>query len=154
MSVRVLITGASRGFGAALSLAFAERGARVFAGARSARPELERIAARYPTQVFPLELDVQRLASVEQARARVLEHTDALDVLVNNAAIRSASADNPIESIDFEDAARTFDINALGALRVTRAFLPLLRHGDASTLVNVSSEAGSIGQAGRDREFD
>src|SRR5262249_57807923 len=49
---------------------------------------------------------------------------------------------------------RTLDVNALGPLRVVQAFLPLLRAGRSPLLVNVSSEAGSIGPAGRDREFD
>src|SRR5262249_6485090 len=49
---------------------------------------------------------------------------------------------------------RTLDINAIGPLRVVQAFLPLLRRGSSPLLVNVSSEAGSIGLSGRDREFD
>ena len=154
MALRILITGASRGFGAALSLAFAERGATVFGGARGACPELERIAQQYPGLVSAVELDVQSTASVERARRTVAEHADALDVVVNNAALRSATVLNELPTIDFDDAKLTLDVNSLGPLRVAQAFLPLLRRGDSPALVNVSSEAGSIGQCGRDREFD
>jgi len=154
MPLRVLVTGASRGFGAALSQAFAERGARVFAGARGARPGLEAALARHPESLRAIELDVQSVTSIERARLEVAEHVDALDIVVNNAAIRSATASNPISTIDFDDVALTFDVNSIGPLRVTQAFLPLLRGGVWPTLVNISSEAGSIGQSGRDREFD
>ncbi|HEY2408127.1 MAG TPA: SDR family NAD(P)-dependent oxidoreductase [Polyangiaceae bacterium] len=154
MPLRILITGASRGFGAALSAAFAERGATVFAGVRGTQPGLAPVLARYPALVVPSELDVGNTSSVKRAAARIAQQTDALDVVVNNAAIRSATVSNPIETIDFDDAARTFDVNSIGPLRVAQAFLPLLRRGNAPILVNVSSEAGSIGQCGRDREFD
>ena len=154
MPLRVLITGASRGFGAALAWAFAERGARVFAGARGAQPGLAASLERFPALVTAVELDVQSLGSIEQARSAVAGHVDALDIVVNNAAIRSATVSNELPDIDFDDARLTLDVNALGPLRVTQAFLPLLRAGLSPTLVNVSSEAGSIGQCGRDREFD
>jgi len=154
MTSRVLVTGASRGFGAALSEAFAERGATVFAGVQGASPGLDPIARRYPSLVIPVELDVASTGSVAEAARRVSERCDALDLVINNAAIRSATVENPIETIDFEEAARTFEVNTIGPLRVVQMFLPLLRKGTSPMLVNVSSEAGSIGQCGRDREFD
>ena len=144
MPSRVLITGAGRGFGAALSEVFAERGATVFAGVHDARTGLEPIARRYPSLVIPVELDVARTDSVAEAARRVSARSDALDLVINNAAIRSATVENPIETIDFEDAARTFEVNTIGPLRVVQMFLPLLRKGTSPMLVNVSSEAGSI----------
>jgi NAD(P)-dependent dehydrogenase (short-subunit alcohol dehydrogenase family) len=154
MTRRILITGASRGFGAALAGAFARRGAHVFAGVRGAHAALEAIVKRHPANVTPIELDVTDDASLDHALAAVSARQPALDVLVNNAAMRSPSVSNPIDTIDFADVSRTFEVNAIGPLRVIKAFLPLLRRGDSPVLVNVSSEAGSIGQCGRDREFD
>jgi NAD(P)-dependent dehydrogenase (short-subunit alcohol dehydrogenase family) len=151
---RILITGASRGFGAALAVSFAQRGARVFAGARHPRPVLEHIAARHPESITIVDLDVSDGESVRRASKAVAARERALDIVVNNAAIRSPTVANPIESIDFADVARTLDVNAVGPLRVVQAFLPMLRAGHSPLLVNVSSEAGSIGPAGRDREFD
>lgn len=151
---RVLITGASRGFGAALAASFAARGARVFAGARGPRPVLEAIIEQHPGSVTAVALDVADDASVRRAVSSVQAAVPALDVLINNAAIRSRTVSHPIESIDFADVQRTLDVNAVGPLRVVQAFLPLLRAGAAPLLVNVSSEAGSIGPSGRDREFD
>jgi NAD(P)-dependent dehydrogenase (short-subunit alcohol dehydrogenase family) len=154
MSRRILITGASRGFGAALAGAFAERAAHVFAGSRGAHPALDAIVHRYRANITPIELDVTDDASVARALSAVSSRQPAIDVLINNAAMRSPTVSNPIESIDFADVSRTLDVNAVGPLRVIKAFLPLLRRADAPVIVNVSSEAGSIGQCRRDREFD
>lgn len=154
MTQRILITGASRGFGAALAASFAERGARVFAGARVARPALDRIIELYPREVAALALDVASDESVGQALSTVVAEVPAIDVLINNAAMRSSTVSNPIESIDFGDVSRTFEVNSIGPLRVIQAFLPLLRRGISPVLVNVSSEAGSVGQCRREREFD
>ncbi len=154
MTRRIFVTGASRGFGHALAGAFADRGARVFAAARNARPSLDALVRRYPGQVTPVELDVTDAGSVASAYATVSEQTPAIDLLIDNAAIRSATVSNPIATLDFDDVALTFDVNAIGPLRVVQALLPLLRRGESPVLVNVSSEAGSIGQCRRDREFD
>jgi NAD(P)-dependent dehydrogenase (short-subunit alcohol dehydrogenase family) len=154
MNRRVMITGASRGLGAALADSFANRGARVFAGTRSVRSALDRIIERHRDRVVAIDLDVTSDPSVSAAVSAVAAEAQAIDILINNAAIRSPSVSNPIETIDFKDVARTFEVNSIGALRVTRAFLPLLRLGSAPILVNVSSEAGSIGACRRDREFD
>jgi NAD(P)-dependent dehydrogenase (short-subunit alcohol dehydrogenase family) len=147
--LRVVITGASRGFGASLAESFARRGAMVFAGMRT-----ERRDARSRERVIPIALDVTSDGSVADAAFEVSAHAPAIDVLVNNAAIRMPKVMNPIEQIDADEAARTFDVNAIGPLRVVRAFLPMLRDGSSPSLVNVSSEAGSIEQCRRDREFD
>src|SRR5437868_10968172 len=101
---RVLISGASRGFGAALSQAFAERGARVFAGSRGARPRLAPSLEAFSALVTAVELDVQSLDSISRARSAVAQHVDALDIVVNNAAIRSATVSNELPEVDFEDA--------------------------------------------------
>lgn len=147
MPRRILITGASRGFGAALAAAFAKRGHRVFAGTRA---PLE----KRTDGATPVELDVTRDESIRSACAFIAAQVPALDLLVNNAAVRRPTVMHPIEELDFDDVARTLDVNSVGPLRVMKVFLPILRLGDAPAIVNVSSEAGSIGQCWRDREFD
>jgi NAD(P)-dependent dehydrogenase (short-subunit alcohol dehydrogenase family) len=147
---RVLITGASRGFGAALAERFAARGDRVFAGVRTGSEA--RVTESGGLALVPL--DVADDASVHRARALVAAETPAIDVLVNNAAIRSRTVNEPVESIDFRDVAQTFDVNAIGPLRVVQAFLPMLRLGRSPILVNVSSEAGSLDWCKRERELD
>jgi NAD(P)-dependent dehydrogenase (short-subunit alcohol dehydrogenase family) len=147
MPRRVLITGASRGFGAALATSFEKRGDRVFAGTRKLVDWRGRAG-------WPVKLDVTSDESVRRARAQVAAEVPALDLVVNNAAIRSPSVLRPVEEIDFSDVAQTFEVNSVGPLRVVNVFLPMLRLGIAPGLVNLSSEAGSLGQCWRDREFD
>jgi NAD(P)-dependent dehydrogenase (short-subunit alcohol dehydrogenase family) len=154
MTRRVLITGASRGFGAALAGAFARRGALVFAGSRGPSPKLSELVQRHAAQVVELGLDVTSAESVRDAVTKVSQSGPGLDVLVNNAAIRSASVVNPLETVDFDDMRLSLEVNAIAPLRVIQGFLPLLRQGSKPVLVNVSSEAGSIGQCWRKAEFD
>jgi NAD(P)-dependent dehydrogenase (short-subunit alcohol dehydrogenase family) len=151
---RVVITGASRGFGAALAAVFAERGDRVFAGTRGGASALAPLRERFPSTLTEIALDVSSDASVRRARAAIAEQVPAIDVLVNNAAIRSRTVMEPIESIDFADVATTLDVNAVGPLRVVQSFLPMLRRGASPLLVNVSSEAGSLADCRRERELD
>jgi NAD(P)-dependent dehydrogenase (short-subunit alcohol dehydrogenase family) len=72
---------------------------------------------------------------------------DALDVLINNAAI-IADGDEDILRLDPEIVARTFMTNTLGALRVSQAFVPQLLRSPAGRIVNVSSGGGQLSEVG------
>jgi NAD(P)-dependent dehydrogenase (short-subunit alcohol dehydrogenase family) len=69
--------------------------------------------------------------------------------VVNNAAILPQAGRGSLEATNIEIGLSVFDANALGPLRVTQAFVPLLRAGTRRLIVNVSSEAGSIGDCWR-----
>lgn len=139
----MLITGASRGMGAHTTRELAATGATVFAGAR--RPD--ELAARLREtgatgDIRPIALDVTDDASVAEAAAHVQETVGSLDVLVNNAGVPGTWA--PAADVgpgDFTDVLAT---NVLGPVRITRAFLPLLRRGTSPRLVMVSSGMGSL----------
>lgn len=120
MALTFLVTGASRGIGAALATAIAARGDGVHAFTRD-------------------ELDVRSVESVRAARART---EGPIDVLINNAGMTGGPQRAP--GMDLERAAQIVDVNALGCLRVYDAFADLLRQG-RGILINVSSEAGSLG---------
>jgi NAD(P)-dependent dehydrogenase (short-subunit alcohol dehydrogenase family) len=137
--MEVLITGANRGLGLALTERWAERGAVVHATAR--RPEhaeaLEALARRHDVRVHPLDVtdDADCAALGEALRGR------PLDRLINNAGIDSGFI--PFEEADVEETRRIYDVDAIGPLRVTRALLgPLERSG--GVVVNVSSRLASI----------
>jgi NAD(P)-dependent dehydrogenase (short-subunit alcohol dehydrogenase family) len=66
----------------------------------------------------------------------------AVDVLINNAGVKGKR--QPLAELDFEDAIRTIDTNALGAVRVTRALLPNLFRGEGKRVAHISSGLGSI----------
>lgn len=135
----VLITGASRGLGARTAERLAEQGCTVFAGTR--RPSRGASAGGGPG-IRPLTLDVLDNDSVAAAAQHVHEAVGSLDVLINNAGIPGPWG--PAEDIQPDDFQDVFATNVLGPVRVTHAFLPLLRRGNRPRLVMVSSGMGSL----------
>ena len=88
--------------------------------------------------------------SVRAAAVVVQAQTPNLDVLISNAGVNSKTIYVGIrEPQDYDEMHRLYDVNALGALRVVGAFLPLMAQGQNKRLCFVSSEAGSIGAAER-----
>src|SRR3954469_603537 len=136
-----LITGAYRGLGYEVARQLSERGWKVIVTARR-KNEGAAAAARLKNASF-LELDITDDSSV----ARATKQVPAVDVLINNAAI-IAERDQDILSIAPEIVARTIATNALGALRVSQAFLPQLFKSSAGRIVNVSSGAGQLSEMG------
>ncbi len=141
---RILITGANRGVGLELVLQYAQRGDQVFAGCRSPKKAaaLEEIAATYPGQVTILPLEVTDEESIAKCAVQVAAKVEALDILINNAAIHGG--DEHLSEATAETLLNVLHINAVGAVLVAQAFIELLKKGNSPRLVNVSSEAGSI----------
>lgn len=152
MPKSVLITGASKGLGCYLAQAFLDAGYQVFAGERSHSDRLARLATE-SAALTRVTLDISSREAVAHAAEFVAARSDGLDVLVNNAAVLPEAGREPIESMNIEAALSVYDVNALGPLRVVQAFLPLLRRGTQRTIVNVSSEAGSIGDCWRKADY-
>jgi NAD(P)-dependent dehydrogenase (short-subunit alcohol dehydrogenase family) len=136
-----LITGASRGLGVVAARRLAAEGWTVLAGCREPGPLAESLRGS-DLDIRPVTLDVADDASVAAAVKEAEAHTDALDVLVNNAAI----VGDMVEPVDAgpEHLRAAYETNVFGPVRVTRAFLPLLRHGEHPRLVMVSSSLGSF----------
>ena len=142
-----VVTGASRGMGLVVSLELARRGWTVFAGAR--RPDgLKARLAELKKQegksfdIRPVALDVTSDASVQAAVATIADQTGHIDVVVNNAGVPGTWA--PAEDVGPDDFEAVLQTNVLGPVRVTRAFLPLLRRSVQPRLVFVSSGMGSF----------
>ncbi len=147
----VFLTGAGRGIGAALARAFAERGERVFAGIFPGEARSSVAPADAPTAAEgSVPVDVTDEASVMRAAAFVAERSRHIDILVNVAGVLGEIHASLPGAFDYADMQRTFDVNALGPVRVTNAFFPLLLAGRTRLVVNISSEAGSIGTCTRD----
>jgi NAD(P)-dependent dehydrogenase (short-subunit alcohol dehydrogenase family) len=140
-----LITGANKGIGYEVARELAGKGFHVFVGARNRDAGLkavEQIAKKSGKATF-LEIDVADNASVTTAAREFAKTADHLDVLVNNAGIIVDGDDAILESSD-ELLRKTIETNTLGALRVTRAFVPLLRKSKAPRVINVSSGGGQL----------
>ncbi|MFK0067179.1 SDR family NAD(P)-dependent oxidoreductase [Streptomyces sp. NPDC091046] len=137
-----LITGANKGLGFETARRLIAAGHTVYAAARD--PERGRRAAALGAR--PLVLDVTDDASVAAA-VRTVAADGGLDVLVNNAGIEQRGEDNSVTGADgtTADLLRTvFETNVFGLVRVTHAFLPLLRRSTAPVVVNVSSGLASL----------
>ena len=140
-----LITGANKGIGYEVARQLAAKGFHVFVGARNAkagRKATEEIAKICGKGTF-LEIDVADKDSVTTAAREFSNIEDRLDVLVNNAGI-IADGDNAILEISDDLFRKTLETNTLGALRVTRAFVPLLRKSKSPRVINVSSGGGQL----------
>ena len=134
-----LVTGSSTGIGRACAGRLAKDGWRVFAGVRSAT-DAEALDA-VPGDVTALRLDVTDAASIVAAAELVSERNGGgLDALVNNAGIAIGGA---LETVPIEDLRRILDVNVVGQVAVTRAFLPLLRSA-RGRIVIVGSVGGRI----------
>jgi NAD(P)-dependent dehydrogenase (short-subunit alcohol dehydrogenase family) len=119
----VLITGANRGIGAALVKEALNRGAkRVFAGTRGALPNAD-------PRVTALTLDVTNASQIQRA----VDEVGALDILINNAGVGIADDLTDLDAIQ-----KHLDVNLLGPLKVTQAFLPLLTRSKGA-IVNILS---------------
>jgi NAD(P)-dependent dehydrogenase (short-subunit alcohol dehydrogenase family) len=141
----ILLTGASGGIGRATTARLADAGHLVFAAARRAG-ELQALAAIHPG-VRPVLMDVTDPASIDRARDQITAETGGygLDVLVNAAGILILG---PVEAVPDQQARAQLEVNLFGALAVTRAFLPPMRHRGAGRIVNVSSILGRFALPG------
>ncbi|HSQ92274.1 MAG TPA: SDR family oxidoreductase [Nitrospiraceae bacterium] len=135
----VVITGASTGIGAACALDCAGRGMTVFAGVRDPRAG-EVLAAKGGSLLIPITLDVTDERSITRS-VEVVQRVigeGGLRGLVNNAGIVIGS---PLEVIPLPQLRKQLEVNVIGQIAVTQAFLPLLRRG-RGRIVNMGSIAG------------
>lgn len=143
---RIVLTGASRGIGLEFVRQWLAAGHQVHALARDpgTAAGLQALAQAHPDALKCSACDVASDASVEAAASEVEKRWEAVDVVVNNAGI-SGNYRTPVESLGGQELHDVFEVNAVAPLRVTRAFLPMLRKGQAPKLVHISTLMGSIG---------
>jgi len=127
-----VVTGANRGIGYEYCRQLKTQGNTVIAVCRTASEELKQLGVQVEEGI-----DITSDASVADLQARLGDR--AIDVLINNAGIVKRVT---IDNLDFDSIREQFEVNALGALRVTHALLPNLRSG--SKLVLMTSRMGSI----------
>jgi NAD(P)-dependent dehydrogenase (short-subunit alcohol dehydrogenase family) len=148
------ITGADRGVGFELTRKLLIEGFTVFAGrVLEDWNLLEGLKEEYGEQLHIIYLDISEDNSVEKARNYVFSKTEKLDILINNGAILGDMKANIFDELDFEEMQRVFNVNALGALRVSRALVHLVMKSETKLIINISSEAGSISTCWREGWF-
>jgi len=148
MSPRVfVITGTSRGLGLEFVKQISTQpNTLIFAIARNPASAKELKALEGPNVVL-IKADTAEQADIDVALSEVKAKTDHVDVLINNAGIfLGPSAPNTIKPSEQapEDFLETFRVNVVGVIRVTNAFLPLLKAGKEKKVIQLSSVFGSI----------
>ncbi len=152
----IVVTGADRGLGFALTKAYLERGDRVFAGKyRRNWNLLENLKEQYSDALEIVELDVRSDESTTKAAEAILAKTDSIDILINNAGIWLDHNTGTIleDRMDYEAILEQMNVNALGALRVTHALIHAVLNSFDRLVVNISSEAASMTECGKDNQF-
>jgi NAD(P)-dependent dehydrogenase (short-subunit alcohol dehydrogenase family) len=139
----VVVTGCSTGIGKTCALAVVRDGYRVFAGVRKTEDGEALQAEAGSAALTPLMLDVTDAAQVERAAEEVrdaLGDEGELAGLVNNAGI---AVYGPLELLPIDTLRRQFEINVIGHVAVTQAFLPLLRR-DRGRVIMIGSSSGFL----------
>ena len=142
-----LVTGASRGIGAAIARRLASRGARVVAAARAdnARPVAEDIT-RTGGQAEAMTLDVTDGSAAETAMAGILERHGRIDILVNNAGI---ARDQLLLRMKRDDWDAVLTTNLTAAFALTQAALKSMIRQRQGRIISISSVVGQSGNAGQ-----
>ena len=142
-----IVTGASSGIGEATAIALAAAGAKVaFAARRSER--LETLTQRIQQnggEALPITADVANEAQVQDMVSATKDKWGRVDILVNNAGVMLLG---PVYQANTEDWRRMFDVNVLGLMYATHAILPLMKAQGEGHIVNISSVAGRVANAG------
>jgi len=146
---KILITGASTGFGNITAKLLAKNGHTVFATMREIKgknkPHKESLLSWAKAEKMNLkvvELDVTSDESVENAKKQILAETDGvIDVIFNNAGIYGGGIQ---EAFTVNDHKALFEVNVFGTVRVNNAFLPVLRKQGSGLIIQTSSLLGRI----------
>ncbi|MCZ4243870.1 SDR family oxidoreductase [Pedobacter punctiformis] len=141
-----LITGANKSIGFEVARQLAQKGIYVYLGSRSLEngiAAVNKLKTEGLSNVEAIQLDITDDESVKHARTTMGKKTKTLDILINNAGIFGGYPQMALDStIDQFKAA--YDVNVYGVVRVTQAFIDLLKKSSDPRIVNVTSSQGSI----------
>ena len=133
-----VITGAGRGIGRAIALAYAREGARLVLAARS-EPELEEsvaAASEAGAEAIAVRTDVTSQIATDRLARRAVERFGRIDVLVNNAGVSGPIG--PMQDNDIADWVDTINVNLTGTFLVSRAVIPVMLQQGAGRIINLS----------------
>lgn len=143
----VLVTGSSRGLGAAIATKFAENGANVILNARHEPSELIQQIKALGVQVWFIQADISNPRDIEEMVRQLDEQQISVDILVNNAGINRDKLMIGMREKDFDDVVNT---NLIGTYRVAQPLFKRMLKRRSGVIINMASvvgEHGNIGQA-------
>lgn len=142
----VLITGANKSIGFETARQLLQQGYYVYLGSRDMKKgqqAVSQLQSEGLNQVALIEIDVDDIESIKNARVMLGRKTQALDVLINNAGILGGMQQPPLET-GINVFKQVFETNFFGVVAVTQAFIDLLRQSPEPRIVNVTSGLGSL----------
>ncbi len=133
-----VITGAGRGIGRAIALAYAREGAKLALAARSEAELQEAVAAvsEHGTEAIAVPTDVTSQEETERLAQRTVERFGRIDLLVNNAGISGPVG--PLQGNDIDDWVSTITVNLTGTFLVCRAVIPVMLEQSSGKIINLS----------------
>ena len=144
-----IVTGGSRGIGRAVCIALAEMGtniALIYAGNAEKAEETLQLLAAYPVQAKAYCCNVADFEATKAAVSEIHKTFGSIDICVNNAGI---TKDKLMLSMKPEEFAAVIDINLTGAFNVLKQVYPVMAKQRSGKIINVSSVAGLMGNAGQ-----
>lgn len=140
-----LVTGTDHGVGFSLAKKLLSRGYFVIAvRVDETEKQIDALQSSYPNQMAIVCADIGSDESVFKASNDIKNMTDHIDLLINCAGILGDMSKNLGDDLDFDEISRVINVNAIGTLRITNALSSLVLNSTEKTIVNISSEAGSI----------
>jgi 3-oxoacyl-[acyl-carrier protein] reductase len=136
----VVITGASRGIGAACTEIFSRHGARVFIIYRKSRKAAEDLAER--TGGIPIRCDITDFTLLKKTMSHISEEYGGIDVLINNAGIARQKQIQDITEADWDN---MFNVNVKAAFIASQTVLPSMLSQKSGVIINISSMWGISG---------
>jgi NAD(P)-dependent dehydrogenase (short-subunit alcohol dehydrogenase family) len=138
------ISGANRGIGFGLTLEMVQHGCKVAAGYRDEARSSELLAeAEKHEHILPVKVDVTIEDDLQHLYQRINNHFGHLDILVNSAGVK-INESAQFNELNWQDLARSLEVNVGGPLLASQALYPLLQEGREKKIINMSSRMGSI----------
>jgi NAD(P)-dependent dehydrogenase (short-subunit alcohol dehydrogenase family) len=133
-----IVSGANRGIGKEIVRQFVDKGFKVIATGRSLE-KLELLKNEINSDIIPIVVDISLDESCKRFSEYLKENFKKVDVLVNNAGIMGSSN---LSEFNITEIERVMNTNLMGAIRLTKASIDLLKKSEDARIINVSSEMG------------
>lgn len=149
-----VVTGTDHGVGLSLAKGLLKRGFYVVAcRVNEGETQIDTLAQENDGKMSVVTVDIGSDESVKAMKERVTKLIPQVDLLINDAGILGDMEKVLGDDLDFDEIARVINVNAIGTLRVTNALAEWVEKSDMKTVVNISSEAGSIQDCFREGWF-